>query len=176
MSTEELLQRMQTARERLMEGVNVLVKAAEALGESPRRTHPSPVVIVSDGDLRPFPVRSPHQFVPWEGGDDACFALVDGVRCGWPKEAHAFYPCSSTCTHDDAAKPGHTGRVKERSEEFSPETGIHRVQEQSFDEGAEAMRAACWEATEKVLESLGWNVDGGHLRGQFKAAIEGATP
>lgn len=26
------------------------------------------------------------------------------------------YPCSPTCTHDDAAKPGHPERVKERSE------------------------------------------------------------
>lgn len=31
------------------------------------------------------------------------------------------YPCSPTCTHDDAAKPGHQERVKERSEAVARE-------------------------------------------------------
>jgi hypothetical protein len=38
--------------------------------------------------------------------------------CAELGNAHGPYPCSPTCTHDDAATPGHPERVKERSEAF----------------------------------------------------------
>jgi hypothetical protein len=41
-------------------------------------------------------------------------SLAERIRA--KKEPESNYPCSSTCTHDDAATPGHAERVKERSE------------------------------------------------------------
>jgi hypothetical protein len=42
------------------------------------------------------------------------------------------------------------------------------------DEGAEAMRVACWGAVQVVLHKHGWS--GEYVVNDFKAAIEGATP
>lgn len=104
-----------------------------------------------------------------------------GICAGFGKR----YPCSPTCTHDDAAKPGHPERVKEKSEAFSEaveaaenlaagERGLQRA----YDNGAEAMRAACWEAIQPLLQRLGFVVAGAPtaMGNEFKAAIEGAAP
>lgn len=50
-----------------------------------------------------------------EGMEAAVLAVACtcGVALGCAAERH---PCSPTCTHDDAAKPGHPERVKEMSE------------------------------------------------------------
>jgi hypothetical protein len=89
------------------------------------------------------------------------------------------YPCSPTCTHDDASTPGHPERVKERSEAFSDavqaadnlaagERGLQRA----YENGAEAMRAACLEAVMKECGVFGL---GPAAREALKAAIEGAA-
>lgn len=82
------------------------------------------------------------------------------------------YPCSPTCTHDDAATPGHPDRVKERSEDV---TGILAVPSTDCCEQAEeAMLAACLEAARE------WAARNGIVGVAFdlglKAAIEGAAP
>lgn len=100
------------------------------------------------------------------------------------------YPCSPTCTHDDAAAPGHAERSEavaqasdhgapieddcERCESPVVQSGEEQASD-AYDEGAEAMRAACWEAAQVILRQEGvtanmpwWN--------RLKAAIEGATP
>lgn len=90
----------------------------------------------------------------------------------------AYFPCSQTCTHDDAATPGHPERVKERSEaviqaatrtEDAASTDGHA---RGYNEGADAMRAACLEAVRTRLEVMG-ALD---VYGAVKAAIEGAVP
>jgi hypothetical protein len=99
------------------------------------------------------------------------------------------WPCSPTCTHDDAATPGHPERVKERSEAVAKALGGIIVtrreatpEEQSaysvgHDAGAEAMREACLYAVEQECEVLGWTATGSEsIRARFKAAIEGAAP
>lgn len=107
----------------------------------------------------------------------------------WPADGCASvcksrYPCSTTCTHDDAATPGHAERVKERSEAFNgvragPLTLNEREQslfEAAWDggqeQGAEAMRAACLVAVRDTLQGFGDE----RLYPMLKAAIEGATP
>lgn len=94
-------------------------------------------------------------------------------ECGEPSSAKR-YPCSSTCTHADAETPGHPERMKERSEAFrepcdhEDSTVYHR--------GAEAMRAACWEAVQEALEPgfprEGWQL----LWDTLKAAVDGVKP
>lgn len=97
------------------------------------------------------------------------------------------YPRSGTCTHDDAKTPGHSERVKERREavvatlaDARPETedSAAAIEEgaevNAYDRGAEAMRAACWEAVQEVLQRHGWSESG--LAIDAKSAIEGATP
>lgn len=52
-----------------------------------------------------------------------------------------------------------------------------REQEAWFDSGAEAMRAACWEAVQEELQRSGYlKGPKNALWGRIKAAIEGATP
>jgi hypothetical protein len=80
------------------------------------------------------------------------------------------YPCSSTCTHDDARTPGHPERVKERSEAVE----VLRAAD-SYAEGAEAMRAACWEAVQALLRQQGFTPDD-PLWVATKGVIEGAAP
>ena len=49
---------------------------------------------------------------PQEGNTSTCYCLINPeLRC-----FAARHPCSATCTHNDAATPGHPERVKERSE------------------------------------------------------------
>jgi hypothetical protein len=85
------------------------------------------------------------------------------------------HPCSETCTHDDAATPGHPERVKERSEAFIRSVGTyHPAGPSAYEQGAEAMRAACWEMVLGVLGRHGLGASG--LSSDIKAAIEGATP
>lgn len=86
------------------------------------------------------------------------------------------HPCSPTCTHDDAATPGHPERVKDRSEAFVEQaTREARTYDDGkrhgFADGVEAMRVACWEAIQPLTHSMSE-----HERQQFKAAIEGAAP
>lgn len=91
----------------------------------------------------------------------------------------ARHPCSPTCTHDDAATPGHHERVEERSETVN-DTLEHIAwsderrhgYEDGWDKGAEAMRAACWEQVVTLLVKHGLQ----NLREEFKRAIEGAAP
>lgn len=149
------------------------------------------------------------------------------------------YPCSPTCTHDDAAKPGHQERVRLLSGTVAKVTGLdgtttetgpveapicprcgrrfpgarmphggepcdvppghpERVKERSallvdvidaakdlrkreaglqraYDNGAEAMRAACWEAVQGQMRRMGWVASERAWR-ELKAAIEGAAP
>lgn len=100
------------------------------------------------------------------------------------------YPCSPTCTHDDAATPGHAERVKERSEDFvgvacdhgtpiatyCPECAVDTSSpREAYEAGAEAMRAACWEAVQGELRRSGIPRGPG-LWERIKAAIEGAAP
>lgn len=89
------------------------------------------------------------------------------------------YPCSPTCTHDDAATPGHPERVKERSEAVNEAVDVpadHDWGEREpdpYQRGAEAMRAACLEAAQRVGQTLGL---GPTEMEMFKSAIEGAVP
>lgn len=99
-----------------------------------------------------------------------------------PSNGSGHYPCSDTCTHGDAATPGHPERVKERSEAFEQ---LVWSKERSADwrfgfedgkeRGAEAMRAACWEAVASLLTVEGL-CDSDALYNQLKRAIESATP
>lgn len=82
------------------------------------------------------------------------------------------YPCSPTCTHDDAATPGHPERVKERSALF---VGSIVASEAGYEAGAEAMRAACWGAVQERLSLLGIGPED-MVWGDCKYAIEGAAP
>lgn len=84
------------------------------------------------------------------------------------------YPCGPTCTHDDAAKPGHPERVMERSEAVKDglEAGKAMVRE-SFEQGAEAMRAACLNVVQFEMEKRGASREEWE---SMKSAIEGAAP
>jgi hypothetical protein len=131
-------------------------------------------------------LRAPHVFVPGpDGGSDFCHYSDSERLCGWERSVHR-YPCSPTCTHEDAATPGHPERVKERSEEVTatladarPETleSAAAIEEgaesDAYDRGAEAMRVACWEAIQPKLDALGVDAT---TREFFKRAIEGAAP
>lgn len=88
------------------------------------------------------------------------------------------YPCSPTCTHEDAAKPGHPERVKDRSEAFKAavDKNLPEIREsEQYQAGAEAMRAACWEAVSDLLQEWGW-AETDKACDHIKAAIEGAVP
>jgi hypothetical protein len=120
----------------------------------------------------------------------------DAIRA--MKEPESNYPCSPTCTHEDAAKPGHPERVKERSEAVNaavecppscpshlnsghthqaddPSDKMHGDHADGYDAGAEAMRAACWEAVQEMFHRHGI-YEKTMLYDEAKAAIEGATP
>lgn len=105
-----------------------------------------------------------------------------GWRCSICGEVSTAerYPCSDTCTHDDAATPGHPERVKGRSEAFirtltpEEEAAGDDAYATAQEEGAEAMRAACWEAVQATYDRHGW-VKGGPMYEALKAAIESAT-
>lgn len=119
-----------------------------------------------------YPQRHPHAFVaPHTGGMDegldSCRAeREDNMRCLWPRAQHRW-PCSPTCTHDDAWTPGHPERVKALSKEMTD------MEPDAFEQGAEAMRAACWEAVARFCDLEGLNR---YQREALMAAIEGATP
>lgn len=103
------------------------------------------------------------------------------IECDEP----VSYPCSSTCTHDDARTTGHAERVKGRGEAVSEtlaqglaaydEAHADMKANAEYDAGAEAMRAACWEAVQEQMRRMGW-VSSERAWREFKAAIEGATP
>jgi hypothetical protein len=92
-----------------------------------------------------------------------------------------LHKCSPACTHDDAAKPGHPERVKERSEAFTKDAVLNfngcqndreRIcyaagREKGLDEGAEAMRTAVEDWARGYF---------GSVPPTLKAAIEGAAP
>lgn len=84
------------------------------------------------------------------------------------------YPCSPTCTHDDAATPGHSERVKVRSEAFKADPSLSVTEAATYEQGAEAMRAQIRAdvAAECDRHGLAWTP-------AFKAiiaAIMGAKP
>lgn len=110
------------------------------------------------------------------------------------------YPCSPTCTHDDAATPGHPERVRERSEAFTTSTqslanGYVRMDDhaatagapgwlgseplglarrEGFNEGAEAMRTACLLAfINTICDKYG--ISEASPREDGRLAIEGAA-
>lgn len=124
-------------------------------------------------------IRAPHAFVAGpDGSSDFCH-FSDGDRmCGWERSAHQW-PCSPTCTHDDAAQEGHPERVKERSEAVAAD--LNRAAERSsdwwtgysegHDVGADKMRAACLEAVTNYMRA-GF----GGMPPALKAAVEGAAP
>jgi hypothetical protein len=108
------------------------------------------------------------------------------------------HPCSERCIHDDTATPGHPERVKERSEalrriavpkpiatgarvdddettETAERAGFDEGLSQGWGAGAEAMRAACWEAVRGVLERDGIRSHEPYFK-RIKAAIKGAAP
>lgn len=131
--------------------------------------------------------------------DDSTASPQEALPCrcstGEPVFCRATrHPCSPTCTHDDAAMPGHPSRVKGRSEAFlaasaSPvdpaeplahiawSDGRRSGHEDGWYKGSEAMRAACWEAVRFVLEVEGFSEAGpSGMYERFKSAIEGAAP
>lgn len=60
----------------------------------------------------------PHTFEDDGTTRDSCGMRANPatwVQCGFAREHHRW-PCSPTCTHDDAWVPGHPERVRERSE------------------------------------------------------------
>jgi hypothetical protein len=99
------------------------------------------------------------------------------------------YPCSERCAHLDAASPDHAERVAERSQAFNEVSGPNvghpdalpegplEVVDPAFiaghEQGAEAMRAACWEAVQAEMQRMGVFDVG--VRARLKAAIEGAA-
>lgn len=87
------------------------------------------------------------------------------------------YPCSPTCTHDDAATPGHPERVKERSKALNAiPTATPDPYDWGRSDGIEAMRAACWEAVQTPLRILGGVEPGSAIWSAIKTAIESANP
>lgn len=121
---------------------------------------------------------------------------LDTLRAMAKESGPQRYPCSPTCTHDDAATPGHPERVENLSKALASSLGYEpeRVTERSeavsiaagrpelsateaacYEQGAEAMRAACWEAVQREIMVYGFN--GSHpAYKSIKAAIEGVTP
>lgn len=138
--------------------------------------------------------RHPHAFQhDPRGPTGSCGYSHDastGLWCGHSAEHHRW-PCSPTCTHDDAKTPGHPERVKGRSEAFwsamHPNGACECCGEglcswcrqaeaaAQFTDGAEAMRVACWGAVQNVAQGhgVGWNSG---LWKALKEAIESATP
>jgi hypothetical protein len=119
-----------------------------------------------------------------EAKGPAAVAVGFASAAGLPVRMVHRWPCSPTCTHDDAANPGHPERVKERSEAVIKASGPlgEDTSEEAraydaglttgYDNGAEDMRAACLSA---VCEM--YNRQGGCVSVQdLKAAIEGAAP
>lgn len=109
--------------------------------------------------------------------------LGEGWKCAmeYRRAAPARYPCSPACTHDDAATPGHPERVKERSEAVKEAATaavemVRRDNEltRAYDNGAEAMRAACWDAVRGQIQAFA--MAGGLFEAAVKKAIEGAAP
>lgn len=94
----------------------------------------------------------------------------------------SHHPCSPTCTHLDAATPGHPERVRERSAALMAaereydngrSAGVEDGLEQGYDAGVEAMRAACLEAAMTQCDVFGL---GPAFRDALKAAVEGVAP
>lgn len=113
------------------------------------------------------------------------------------------FPCSPTCIHDDALRPGHPERVKDQSAALSlmtedrctgcgtliaehplkPECGA--IQEDGIDllsprvayeQGSEEMRSTCLTAGDDVLIRFGYGRKGEPLREALKRALEGVAP
>jgi hypothetical protein len=142
--------------------------------------------------LRRFMIETacPHS---WQDNPDGSMSCVICRRM--------HYPCSATCTHDDAANPGHPERVKERSEAFmgtserSLANGYARLETlgpvesregptaqsveigriEGFNEGAEAMRAACIGIAQGVLVANGLD-ERSPIYVEMTRQLEGAAP
>jgi hypothetical protein len=115
------------------------------------------------------------------GVEDIIRWVLEGDAPQEATETHGFYPCGLTCTHDDATTPGHPERVRQRSEAVvvslhdSKAAAVDTALTRGYDEGVEAMRAACWEAVQECLGLFSVPADA-PMRQKFKAAIEGAVP
>lgn len=121
--------------------------------------------------------------------------VLTGKRPSHPDSTEPRYPCFSTCTHDDAANPGHPERVRRLGAEVMAMAGgvpkteapalsrscPHKPRYRNtcgdceYDRGAEAMREACWEAVKTEFQKHGLT----YMDTAWKAArdaIEGAAP
>jgi hypothetical protein len=139
------------------------------------------------GKRASYPQRHPHAYVNAHGQNDYCECLSsDGNHCGYPEMDHRW-PCSATCTHEDAATPGHPERVKDGSEAMwrivAPDAPVDVPDDndaaltEEYAKGAEAMRAACLRDVVALLESTGLSDHGSDsIIQRVKAAIEGAIP
>jgi hypothetical protein len=199
----ELVRRAQQAEanERRQNGVILALRQSEADAKERARIAESRCALSAAGQ-----VLSAVADRPGEPEENAPRDLVETVTVTGELAGTAptlisktkRYPCSPTCTHDDATKPGHPERVKERSEAVKaamecppscpshlnsghthqgndPGGRMHGDYADGYDAGAEAMRAACWEAVQGVLERFGWG-SGSECERAFKSAIEGAAP
>lgn len=181
-STEELLQRMQTAREGLMQAVEALVGVAKALDEPPPRDtrKASPAPEYENGICGPHPCAPGVVCILPAGHAGRHYDGTD------PEVLQERFTRSATCAHDDAATPGRPERVKERSTELvatlsdaSPESedsadAIERYAESyAYERGVEAMRAACLQEVMELVPLINLSP---HQKAMLKAAIEGATP
>jgi hypothetical protein len=93
------------------------------------------------------------------------------------------YPCSLTCTHDDARNPGHAERARQRSEVWTAESvaafnGCQNDRERvcygaGWEKGLDSMREACWEAIQPLLTEIGL---GPLEKERWKDAIESSAP
>lgn len=106
--------------------------------------------------------------------DPPCICGFLSGQCNAPR-----HPCSKACTHDDAATPGHPERVKERSEEVQrvviPGVRIalaEGARRDAYEDGAEAMRAACLKVVREWFERNGFSEAFQSIRDD----IEGAAP
>lgn len=95
---------------------------------------------------------------------------------GWPP-----FPCSDTCTHDDAAKPGHPERVKEQSEAVNdvidggPESrGPVRVVDRGARREIDAYNSGWKDAVATVEERVRRALE--NASAEVLSAIEGAAP
>jgi hypothetical protein len=135
--------------------------------------------VAARSDLEAFRRWVLESAAPKEADTSSCYCSVGHLVTPCLSSRH---PCSPTCTHDDAATPGHPERVKELSAAFnastSPESlanGYVRVTDtatlfgardeapthpaeitrrEGFNEGAEAMREAFRNGGEVTTASL----------------------
>jgi hypothetical protein len=149
---EDAEHRLDGLREGIMSIVNKCVEMGSIAGEPPSDTSkPEPDTSADMSEPRPETVAMVRRAV--------------GMR--------PLYPCSPTCTHDDARNPGHPERVKARSAGF--QQGADGVWRDDYARGCDDTRAAIWEAVQQGLQEGGYTPDD-VLFTRLKHFIEGAAP